>query len=233
VSTRSDVESEVHEIVSTVWTETETDSVPEPEDLSLGNQAKHLEGTVLYADLAGSTAMVDGYTWEFSAEVYKAFLYAAAKVIRSECGEIVAYDGDRVMAVFVGESKNTSAVRGALKINWAVKNLVTPAFKKQYSTLPASFSIDHVVGIDTSDLRAARTGIRGANDLVWVGKAANHAAKLTELSAHTPTWITPAVYESMNESVRIGGDKLDMWRRQWRPNGAGAVYGSTYWWELT
>ena len=38
------------------------------------------------------------------------------------------------------------------------------------------------VGIDTSELFVARTGIRRANDLVWVGRAANHAAKLSARS---------------------------------------------------
>jgi len=62
-------------------------------------------------------------------------------VIRSNSGEIVAYDGDRIMAIFVGDAKGTSAVRCALQINWAIRNLVTPAFKKQYPDLPPSFSI--------------------------------------------------------------------------------------------
>jgi class 3 adenylate cyclase len=231
VTVRSEVEAEVGKVLRTAWTVTEAQVVPDVEDLSLGNQAKHLEGAVLYADLAGSTAMVDNYRWEFAAEVYKTFLYTCAKIIRSEDGEIVAYDGDRVMAVFVGTSKNTSAVRCALKINWAVKNLVTPAFRQQYTTLPATFSVDHVVGVDTGELRAARTGIRGANDLVWVGSAANHAAKLTELPAETPTWITSAVYDNMNDAVRIGGDGRDMWNQRW-VSGIGTAYGSTYWWEL-
>ena len=33
------------------------------------------------------------------------------------------------------------------------------------------------LGIDTSKLFVARTGIRKSNDLVWVGRAANYAAK--------------------------------------------------------
>jgi class 3 adenylate cyclase len=51
----------------------------------------------------------------FAAEIYKTFLHCAAKIIRSEDGVITAYDGDRIMAVFIGNAKNTSAVRAALK----------------------------------------------------------------------------------------------------------------------
>ena len=57
------------------------------------------------------------------------------------------------MAVFIGDSKNTTAVRCGLKINWVAKKLVTP-LKEQYPT--TKFVLRHVVGIDTtSDLSVA------------------------------------------------------------------------------
>ena len=83
------------------------------------------------------------------------------------------------MAVYLGDGKNSSAARTALKINWTVKNVVNTAIKKQYPN--TSYSVAHAVGIDTGKLFVARTGIRGSNDLVWVGRAANYAAKLCDL----------------------------------------------------
>jgi len=57
------------------WDEETTTLVPKPEDLRLNaNHAKDLEeAVVLYADLDGSTDMVDKYRWWFSAEIYKTF----------------------------------------------------------------------------------------------------------------------------------------------------------------
>ena len=101
----------------------------------------------LYADLSDSTGMVSGQPDYFAAEVYKTFLYTAARVIRSEGGEITAYDGDRVMAVYLGDRKNTSAARSALKINDAVDQIINPAITAQYPN--RSFTLHHVVGIDT------------------------------------------------------------------------------------
>ncbi len=54
--------------------------------------------------------MVDKKSRQYSAEVYKTFLHCAAKIVRSHDGTITAYDGDRIMAVYIGGSKNTSAV---------------------------------------------------------------------------------------------------------------------------
>lgn len=50
-----------------------------------------------------STVLVDTNTDFVAAEFYKTFLHCAAKIIRSEDGAITSYDGDRVMAVYIGE----------------------------------------------------------------------------------------------------------------------------------
>ncbi len=75
------------------------------------------------------------------------------------------------MAVFIGNAKNSSAARAALKINFARLHIIHPALKAQYPK--TTYELKYVVGVDTSQLFVARTGIRGANDLVWVGRAAN------------------------------------------------------------
>lgn len=175
-----DLKNEVRTIFRSSWEKREGRDVPEPEDVKLGNDGVELDATVLYADIDGSTAMVDSEPPEFAAEIYKTYLLCASRIIKSEGGVITAYDGDRIMAVFIGTSKNTAAVRCGLKINWAVNKIVNPLAKEQYPN--RGFVLKQTVGIDTSKLLAARTGVRGSNDLVWVGAAANHAAKLTSIS---------------------------------------------------
>ena len=213
------------------WTTRKGTVVPATEDLGLGNEAVLLDAAVLYADLSGSTDMVDTYKRYFSAEIYKSYLYATARVIRSENGKIAAYDGDRVMGVFIGENKETAAVRCGLKINWVAKKLVTPLMKQQYPD--TAFILRHVVGIDTTDLWVARTGIRGSNDLVWVGPAANYAAKLTELDEAHPTWITHRVYDNMDASVKTNASGSSMWeKRAWTAMNKLTIYRSNYSWSL-
>ncbi len=227
---KEDIESEIKKIFREVWAERDGDVVPESEGVQLGNDGVWLDATILYADMADTTDLVDGYKAQFAAEVYKAFLHAAAKIIRSESGEISAYDGDRIMAVFIGNSKNTSAARAALKINYARAYIINPAIKAQYPK--TSYQLRHVVGIDTSKVFVARTGIRGANDLVWVGRAANHAAKLSALSSEYPSRITKAVYDVMNSSVKTSSDGRSIWEAAtWTDKGR-QIYRSTWWWSL-
>jgi class 3 adenylate cyclase len=228
---RGDLESEVATIFRSTWTKRDGDKVPEAEDLKLVNDAINLKGTVLYADLADSTKLVDGYRQTFAAEIYKAFLHCAAKIIRSDGGTITAYDGDRIMAVYIGDPKNTPAARSALKINYAMIHIVRPALKQQYPDrvyLPS-----HVVGIDTSDLFIARTGVRGANDLVWVGRAANYAAKLAALPETYATYITADVFNGMRDDVKTASDGRSMWTMlRWSEFDNSTIYGSTWYWPV-
>ena len=128
-------------------------------------------------------------------------LACADRIVRSEGGEITSYDGDRIMAVFIGDAKESVAARTALKINFAVQEIISPAIRNQYPN--THYSLKHVVGIDTSNLFIARTGIRGADDLVWVGRAANCAAKLSAQRGPA-TQITTEVYEMLSDNSKIG-----------------------------
>lgn len=211
-----DLRTEVKRIFREQWTVRDGRVVPSADDLSLRNDAIKLDAVVLYADLDSSTQLVDSYKHPFSAEIYKTFLHCAARIVRDEQGEITAYDGDRIMAVFIGDSMYDASVRAALKINYARVKVIAPAIMEQYPT--STYTEKHVVGIDASQLFVARTGVRGANDLVWVGRAANHAAKLCTLDSNYPTWITSAVYSHLTRQCLYGSSGQSMWeQRNWNP----------------
>lgn len=231
MSLKNKLDEEVQKTFRERWEVQATASVPAAEDLRLNsNQAKDLEqATVLYADLNGSTKMVDQHDWTFSAEVYKTFLRCAADIIRDEGGTITAYDGDRVMGIFTGDLKNTRAVRCALKIHFAVLQIIQPALNNQYGG--KNFKVGHIVGIDTSRVRTARTGVRGDNDLVWIGRAANYAAKLTSVAGRK-TWITKEVYDAMHDSVKIANGQAMWTKYTWTGMENITIYGSDYYWRV-
>jgi class 3 adenylate cyclase len=230
VALAEDLKRDVKSIFATRWEHRDGQKVPEAEDVKLDNDAVKLQGTVLYADLAQSTTLVDNYKPHFAAEIYKSYLHCASKIIRAEGGVITAFDGDRVMAVFIGDSKNSSAARCALKINHAVVKIINPAIKEQYSD--STYSVKHAVGVDTSALVVARTGIRGSNDLVWVGRAANYAAKLCSLRSGYASFITEDVYKSLINNVKISSDGHSMWEKvHWSGKNI-TIYRSGWMWPL-
>ena len=231
MSVGEDFTKEVRKIFRETWVTRNGRKVPEPKEVALGNDAVELDGTVLYADLDASTNLVDSYQPKFSAKIYKAYLNCAAKVIRSEGGIITSYDGDRIMAVFIGDLKDASAARSALKINYTVTKIINPVLKKCYPN--TNYKVRQVVGIDTSNLFVARTGIRKSNDLVWVGRAANYAAKLCSLSSNYPSRLTKAVYNKLDNSVKYSSDRKSMWEAvTWKDMNDMRIYRSTWRWKV-
>jgi len=216
---------------STTWKRREGQKVPSTENLVLGNEAVDLDAVVLYADLKDSTGLVKGWKDWFAAEVYKNYLYSVSRIIRAHEGSITAFDGDRVMGVFIGSSKNSNAAKTALKINWAVQKILQPAIDAQYPS--NTYTLRQKVGIAASKTMVARTGIRGSNDLVWVGNAANIAAKLAALDSGYKSYITQDVFGMLSDETKYGGDdKRLMWTDLGTSHGYGRIYGSNFWWSI-
>lgn len=230
---KEDLEDYVGKALREFWTTREGRKVPETNDLTMSNDAVRLDATVLYADLAHSTQMTRKFLDYVSAEIYKSYLYSASRIITACGGVITAYDGDRVMGVFIGDGKNSAAAKAGLQINWAVRDIIRPKLRAMY-TSAKDFTLEQRVGIDTSKLFVARTGIRGSNDLVWVGNASNNAAKLAALDpTYYQTYITADVYEMLNKGSKYGGTASeDMWTDLGSSQMGYKIYGSSWKWKL-
>jgi adenylate cyclase len=228
-----DLTTNTDAIVKRTWARRDGTVVPDTDDLGLGNEAVDLEATFLYADLADSTELaIQSQT--IAAEVFKAYLMGTTRIIRSLGGEIRSFDGDRVMGVFLSGQKNTSAVEAGLKINYFFSQILIPAFTNFYTS--RVLRLTQTVGIDTSKVMVVRSGIRNNNDLVWVGRAPNIAAKLSTLREGYATYISKAVFDVMMDSSKYGGDPRQlMWEaRIWNSGKAysvESVYRSNWWWK--
>lgn len=213
---RDELNSNVDVILSERWETREGRAVPEIETVALKGEIVKLNATMLYSDLADSTALAS-HSREIASRVYKCFLSCTSKVITDGGGSIRSFDGDRVMAVFVGEYKNTSAAKVALKINWMFLNIIKPKLTAKYGVFRnGTFSLAQCVGIDTSEVTVIRAGIRASNDLVWVGRAPNFAAKLSSIrNSPYHSYITEEVFNVLAPAGKIGGtNNQQMWERR-------------------
>ena len=140
------------------------------------------------------------------------------------------------MGVFVEGAKHTNAATCGLKINWLVKNVLRPVFHAKYPSLAAGgFEINHGVGIDKSEVLVVRSGIRAHNDLVWIGRAPNIAAKLANVRDRHQTIMTKDVFNVVLDDAKYGGvDRELMWEaRTWDEapaNDLRDVYSSGWLW---
>lgn len=229
MSLKSELEQEVGDTFRKQWAQRDGTVVPDEDSVKLGNDGVNLEAVVLYADMADSTQLVKNQTKTFAAEIYKTFLHCAGKIIRNESGTITAYDGDRIMAVFIDGPKHTNAVKAAMKMKYAVEEIIGPKQRAVYTS--TDYVLQHVVGIDRSALFVANAGVRGAKDLVWVGNAANIAAKLSVLP-HGYTYITKIVHDSMLDEVKLNNGNSIWEARKWSGYDGSTIYRSNRRWKI-
>lgn len=232
MATKEDLDQRIDSALTQAWTVRDGRVVPTTENVQLAGGAVELAATMLYSDLADSTELA---MWDrrVTARLCKAFLACATHLIKAEGGEPRSFDGDRVMGVFLGSTKNTSAVRCALKINWMFRNQLKPKFEAKYEAFRnGTYKLAQCTGVDTSDVFVVRTGVREHNDLIWVGRAPNVAAKLSGIR-DTPfhTFITDAVFNQMMDPVKVTNGAAMWEERVWSSGPVSKVYRSSWEWK--
>jgi class 3 adenylate cyclase len=229
-----ELNNDVSSILSNNWSIRDGQVVPFSEQVTLAGGAVRLDATMLYADLADSTELAMNFDRRVAAKVFKSFLTCSSRIIRARGGEIRSFDGDRVMGIFLGPLKNTSAAKCALNINYAFTEIIKRRLEARYPQLGTDYDLAHCVGVDTSEVLVVRGGVVNNNDLVWVGRAPNVAAKLSGLrEPEYHSFITAAVYNKMQENIKISPDGQSMWeQRPWNGvQGVNRIYRSSWWWR--
>jgi class 3 adenylate cyclase len=236
MSLTDELSQDVDSILRQEWNVREGQVVPKTEDVALAGGAVKLHVAMLYADLADSTDLAMNYDKRITAKVFKSFLSCSTKLIRKNGGEVRSFDGDRVMGVFIGDYKNTWAAKCALKINYAFLKIIKPKLLAKYPSLATgSYKLAHCVGVDRSDVLVIRGGVRNNNDLVWIGRAPNVAAKLSAIrNSPYHSYITEDVYTIMTDAAKKSSDGKEMWEKRENSNivkGVSTLYRSS--WTMT
>jgi len=231
-----DLTNDVQGIMDKQWNKRNGQVVPSTSDVALAGGAVEIDATFLYADMANSSQMAKELDRRVAAKLLKSFLATTARLVRYHDGSIVSFDGDRILGVFMGESKNSNSAKCALQIKYTVNSIIRPKFEGKYDSVKnADFEISHGVGIDTGTVLAVRAGARGDNDLIWIGRAPNLAAKMSDLREPPyHTFISSSVYNRLNDKSKFGGkEKENMWQsRSWTFLGEKlTVYRSSWHWK--
>jgi adenylate cyclase len=207
--------TDISTVLNTTWSSREGQVVPKTDDVALSNGAVKLDATVLYADLFHSTELARKFDFSVAAKIVRAYLSSMTQLVKAYGGEVRSFDGDRVMGVFVGDSKNSSAAKCALKMKYVVENLLRPKAEAKFPSLASKgFKIEHCVGVAGTSVFVVRGGVRGTNDLVFIGSAPNIAAKLSELrNPPYHSYITWDVYKYLNDESKFTDGK-DMWEKR-------------------
>jgi class 3 adenylate cyclase len=199
---QSSLAAEVQEITSSDFSVviSPTDLVPGVDDPEITypnlvtkvQKCKLIETCVLYIDIRRSTNLSLDHRRSTLSKLYSSFVRAMARCGEYYGGKIRNIVGDRLMVIFDSKDCFTSAVNTAILMNSVSQYL-----------LDRNFSQDDVVcgiGIDYGKMLASKVGIikRGAENtatksLVWLGRPANIASKLTDAANRTTYRTVPTV----------------------------------------
>ncbi|OCC19451.1 hypothetical protein AS590_26015 [Prescottella equi] len=227
---KDDCAKAVRDIVRTDFSTRFARVVPTTDDVAQKDGAVYVSDAVyLYADMADSTGMASHFTTQDAAKIIRAYLHAVSRVLRDRGGEIRSFDGDRVMAIFIGDDAADKAVDAALRINWAVLKVVHDELLTYHDAyrdkwVQDDWKVRHRTGIDIGTALIVRAGVRGNSDLVSIGRSPNIAAKLSDYKGGGATIITEDVYEKLKYSNcysknadSTSDDTVPMWSSaQWK-----------------
>jgi class 3 adenylate cyclase len=213
--------------------------VPDPEDVPLGNKALEFAATALFIDVRQSTDISDSFRRQTAAKMMKAYFDGAVRIINANGGRVRSFNGDGMLAFFMGDFRSNPAAKAAMQVDWFVTEVLQTKFQKYFSqnrsALGKALEFEVGAGLDDGDIYAVKVGIKGTNDVAWVGRATNTAAKLANIgSGSRNIFITRAVYQRLNDDTKLSGG-VQMWSDERLQDVGGVTRGirsTAYRWKL-
>ncbi len=156
-------------------------------------KCKSYETCVLYIDLRNSTTMSLTHYPKTLAKMYSVFVRSMVRSAEYFGGRVRNIIGDRVMVLFERKDCFQNAVNTAFLLNTVSSRILNKQFKNN--------TIKCGIGIDYGKMLIVKAGtVKQGNQrefgksLVWLGRPANIASKLTDLANKSSYFSTPGVH---------------------------------------
>jgi adenylate cyclase len=211
---RTEIDGAISTYLSGNYDTWEPRSVPEPEDIKAGNHAAKLTATTLFIDVRQSSDITNAFRLQTAAKMMKAYFAGAVKIVNYKSGKVRSFNGDGMLAIFVGDRRSNNAVEAALTIEGFVIEQLRPRIDRYFKANSAAGTLGFAIGcgLDDGDIFAVKVGIRGTNDIAWVGRGTNAAAKLaSRLGSPGNIGVTSDVYARLNASNKTAQSGQAMW----------------------
>jgi len=236
MSLKEEIIQKVKDYMTSQYEVTDANVVPDKQSISFGAKAKKMKhAIVLYADLRDSRGILSDNSHILACRAHKAFLYAASKCIRNESGELRSFNGDSVLAFFMGEDAAKRAVRSAMKIKCAVITIINPILEEKEKK-----KLNFGIGIGQGEIMVVKSGVHGEEiyqDLIWIGWPTYHAFEYGNM-AKSPRniWISKNIWNAIkddNSMIYSNGENMWVYSDDHEFSfGKVRVYKTSYYWNL-
>src|SRR5215211_1166916 len=128
----SDLEKKVSNYLAGDYQTYEPQGVPNPEDIPLGNEAARLKATTLFIDVRQSSDITNAFRRQTAAKMMKGYFDGAVRIINKNGGKVRSFNGDGMLAIFVGDYRSNNAVKAAMQVDWFVLYVLQPKFQHYF-----------------------------------------------------------------------------------------------------
>lgn len=180
----------------------ESTTIPEVSNHLKYTEIVEMHLAMLFVDIKGYTKLVQDQNPKKIARIMTLYVTEMGAAIRHHEGTIVSIEGDGLLAAFNAKENHKfnaceKAVRCAVTMNTLLEFVVNKRLKDiGYDTLNCRY------GVDYGRVIIKRAGIRGEgkNELLFIGKATNHASKFLSIASSNELVISEDVYTNLSES---------------------------------
>ena len=185
----TDMRNMINDVRTKDFTYNTSSKVPSLSDCDLtyesgdAKKGKYLETCVLFVDIRNSVELTYEHDTETMGRIYTAFTKGVLNAAREYNGYVRNIIGDRVMVVFPVSNCFVNAVNCAITINH-ISQMINEVFR--------NVDFHCGIGVDYGKMRVIKVGIERKGEenaenkgLVWVGKPANFASRLTDFAGKT------------------------------------------------
>lgn len=238
MSLKTDIYNAVNSIVEGNMTVEETSNVPDIDDsnLTFGLRGKRFKCICFNIDMRGSTNILEKHNANVVIKIHKAFFIAVLKIVKSLGGEVRSFNGDSLLAFFVGD--DSSAIEAAIKAAMQVKYILISDNDSLKNKIKIKYDtdIDIGIGLDIGSVTTAKVGIQGDNnrDLIWIGSNVNRAVKISDTRKSSYNiGVSERLYNRLTNNVKYHNN-VNMWQQSnFSYNGINEMmFITSYYWTV-
>lgn len=164
------------------------------------NNPHYLRLGFLYVDLSGYTNLTMEHSRKSVTRILNAFLVSMVEITRAFSGQPVGIAGDRLFSIFhkndTGDNQESQkAVDCASKMNYIVEEVLNPFAE---NLLQKKVKLQVSIGIDYDFALMTRFRTGELNEYIFIGDAANFAAKLQNWTAKGSMRISGNIFNNLN-----------------------------------
>jgi len=189
----------IDDYLNASYVKEDTRVVPKKPDLTFGNTTKKISfAVVIYVDMRKSRKILSDASTFWSVKIHRAFLLALTHCVERREGRMRSFNGDGVLAFFVGENASSRAVRAAMDMKGFILKI------NEHLESEDVTKIDFGVGIAQGEIMVAKSGKAGDDqtkqDLIWVGLPVYMAVELSDYAKSPKNlWISNNVRTSIGK----------------------------------